>query len=153
LEVFSMTQNWDEPARLTIERLMLEAEAAHDLSGLWSLLKAAQQPTLRLAMNPLADPDLSMTHAAMDLREVLEELEWAHPAIPMMAVAVDVGEPANDLAGCRDAIAALLGRALQAATLALRVPPRGADTAEILMLSRVVHLLTTAHLRVVGRLP
>ena len=29
----------------------------------------------------------------------------------------------------------------------------GADTAEILMLARVVHLLSVAHLRVVGRLP
>jgi hypothetical protein len=47
----------------------------------------------------------------------------------------------------------MLGRAVQAATLALRVPPRGADTAEILMLARVVHLLSVAHLRVVGGLP
>jgi len=86
-----MTQKWDEPARLNIAWLMSEAEAAHDLSGLWSLVKAAQQATRALALNPSTDPDLSMTHPAMDLREVLEELEWAHPAVPM-AGAVDVGQ-------------------------------------------------------------
>ena len=86
-----MTQNRDKPARLTIEWLMREAEAAHDLSGLWPLIKAARQATLGFTLDPSADPDLSMTHAAIDLREVLEELEWAHPAVPM-AGAVDVGQ-------------------------------------------------------------
>jgi hypothetical protein len=153
LEVFSMTQIWDEPVRMTIDWLMLEAEAAHDLSGLWSLVKPAQQSTLRLALDPSADPDLSMTHVAMDLREVLEELEWAHPAVPMMAVAVDVGDPPSDVAVCRDAIASLLRRAWQAAAIAPRVPPGDSATAEILMLARVGKMLITAHQRVVRRLP
>jgi hypothetical protein len=144
-----MTQNWDEPDQTAIEWLMLEAEAAHDLSGLWSLVKAGQQATLRIVLDSIADPDLSMTHAAMDLREVLEELEWAHPAVPMMADTVDV-EPLGDLAMCRDTIASLLRRALRAAALP-PVPTRDSTTAE--MLARVVHLLITARQRVVGRLP
>jgi hypothetical protein len=82
LEVFSMTQNRDEPVRMTIDWVILEADAAHDLSGLWSPVKAAQQLTLRLALDPSADPDLSMTHLVMDLREVLEELEWGTPGRP-----------------------------------------------------------------------
>jgi hypothetical protein len=152
MEVFSMTQNWDAPHWTTIEWLMLEGEAAHGLSGLWSLVKAAQHATLRIALDPAADPDLSMTHAAMDLREVLEELEWAHPAFPMMVVPVDVGEPLSDLAMCRDTIALLLRRALWAAAIA-PVPSGDSATAEILMFARVVHLLITAHQRVVGCLP
>lgn len=69
-----MTQNWAEPARLMVERLLLDSDT-YGLSGLWSLAKAAQQATLRLALDPAADPDLSMTHTAMDLGEALEELE------------------------------------------------------------------------------
>ena len=75
-----MTQNWAEPARLMVERLVLDA-GADGLSRLWSLAKAAQRATLRLALDPCADPDLSMTHAAMDLGELLEEIEWADPAV------------------------------------------------------------------------
>jgi hypothetical protein len=71
----------------------------------------------------------------------------------MMAVAVDLGDPPSDLAVCRDAIASLLRRALQAATIAPRVPQGDSATAEILILTRVVHLLITAHQRVVRRLP
>ena len=73
-----MAQNWAEPARLMVERLLLDV-GADGLSGLWSLAKAAQRATLRLALDPHADPDLSMTHAAMDLGELLEELEWSDP--------------------------------------------------------------------------
>jgi hypothetical protein len=152
MEVSSMTQNNDEPDQTAIAWLMLEAEAAHDLAGLWSLVKAAQQATLRIALDPVADPDLSMTHAAMDLREVLEELEWAHPGVSMMADTVDAGEPLSDLAACRDTIASLLRRALQAGAIA-PVSSGDSATAEILMLARVVHLLITAHRRVVGCLP
>jgi hypothetical protein len=55
MEVFSMKQIWDEPDQTPIEWLMLEAEAAHDLSGLWSPVKAAQQATQRIALDPSAD--------------------------------------------------------------------------------------------------
>lgn len=147
-----MTQNNDEPDQAAIAWLMLEVEAAHDLAGLWSLVKAAQQATLRIALDPVAGTDLSMTHAAMDLREVLEELEWAHPGVPMMADVLDVGEPLSDQAARRDKIASLLQRALRAAAIA-PVPSGNSATADVLMLTRVVHLLITAHQRVVGSLP
>lgn len=91
MEVLLVAQNWAEPARLMVERLLLDV-GADGLSGLWSLAKAAQQATLRLALDPYADPDLSMTHAAMDLGEVLEELEWSDPAVATLAVAVDMGD-------------------------------------------------------------
>jgi hypothetical protein len=147
-----MTQNGDEPDQTPIDWLVLEAETAHDLSGLWSLVIAAQQATLRIALDPSADSDLSMTHAAMDLREVLEELEWAHPAVPMLADAVKVGEPLSDLAAPQDTIASQLRQALQAAAIAA-VPPGNPAAAEILMLARVVHLLMSAHQRIVEIFP
>ena len=146
-----MAQNWAEPARLMVERLLLDG-GGDGLSGLWSLAKAAQRATLRLALDPWADPDLSMTHAAMDLGELLEELEWCDPAVVTRAVSVDLGDPPGDPVACRDVIAALLVGALAVTAAALRAPgepPAG----QILMLARVVHLLTSAHLRVVGRLP
>jgi MFS family permease len=42
-----------------------------------------------------------MTCAAMDLGELLEELEWADPAVPTEAVAVHLGDPPEDPAECR----------------------------------------------------
>ena len=152
LEVVLVTQNWADPARLMVQRLLLNV-GSDRLSGLWSLAKAAQQATLRLALDPYADPDLSMTHAAMDLGELLEELEWSDPAVASLAVAVDMGHPPGDPEACRQAIASLLVGALQLTAAALRAPAGDSSTAEILMLARVVHLLTSAHLRVVGRLP
>ena len=143
---------WAGPARLMVERLLLDA-GGYGLSGLWSLAKAAQQATLRLALDPAVDPDLSMTHAAMDLGELLEELEWSHPAVPTCAVAVDLGEPPVDPVACREIIAALLVGALEVTATVLRRPVGESSTAEVLMLARVVHLLTAAHLRVAGRMP
>jgi hypothetical protein len=100
------------------------------------------------------DSDLSMTHAAMDLAEALEELEWSDPAIAMLAVALDLGDPPAVPEECRAVIASLLVGALEVTAAALRAPAgQESSTAEILMLARVVHLLTSAHLRVVGRLP
>lgn len=147
-----MTENWAEPARVMVDRLLLDA-GADGLSGLWSLAKAAQRATLRLALDPAADPDLSMTHAGMDLGELLEELEWSHPDVPALAVAVDLGDPPGDPGACRDIIASLLVGALEVTAAVLRAPAGESSTAEILMLARVVHLLSSAHLRVAGRLP
>jgi hypothetical protein len=93
-----------------------------------------------------------MTHAAMDLREVLEELEWAHPAVAMLAAGVNVADPLSDLAASRDTIASQLRQALQAAAIA-PVRTGNSAAAEILMLARVVHLLMSAHQRVIGIFP
>lgn len=152
VEVGVVTENWAEPARMMVQRLLLDA-GPDGLSGLWSLAKAAQQATLRLALDPAADPDLSMTHAGMDLGELLEELEWSHPAVPTLAAAVDLGDPPADPGACRDIIAFLLVGALEVTATILRAPAGESATSEILMLARVVHLLSSAHLRVAGRLP
>jgi len=147
-----MARNWTEPARLMVERLVFDG-GGDGLSGLWSLAKAAQRATLRLALDPPADPDLSMTPAAMDLGELLEELEWFDPAVVTRSVSVDLGDPPGDPVACRQVIASLLVGALEVTAAALRAPAGESSTAQILMLARVVHLLTSAHLRVVGRLP
>jgi len=135
-----------------VQRLLADA-SVHGLTGVWSLAKAAQRATLRLALDPAADPDLSMTHAGMDLGELLEELEWSHPGIATCAVAVDLGGPPGDPVACREAIAALLMGALHVTAAVLRGPAGESSTAEVLMLARAVHLLTAAHQRVSGRLP
>lgn len=148
-----MTESWAEPARLMVARLVHDPGVA-GLPGLWSLAKAAQRAALLVALDLSADADLSMTHVAMDLAEALEELEWSDPAIAAGAVALDLGDPPAAPEECREVIASLLVGALEVAATALRAPAGGASsTAEILMLARVVHLLTAAHLRVVGRLP
>lgn len=148
-----LPQYWAEPARLMVERLLLEA-GPDQLAGLWSLTKTAQQASLRLALDPVVDFDLSMTQAAMDLAEALEELEWSDPAIGTVAIALDLGDPPEDSGQSREVIASLLVGALQITAAALRGPAGdSSSTAAILMLARVVHLLTSAHLRVVGRLP
>jgi hypothetical protein len=121
--------------------LALDARKAAELS--------LRDPTEGLAgaLRRLVSQDVSIERAAA----LLEELDWAHPAVPMLADAVDVGEPLSDLAACRDAIASLLRRELQAGAIA-PVPTGDSEAAEILMLGSVVHLLVTAHQRVVGRL-
>lgn len=146
-----MTESWTEPARLMVQHLVRDPGVA-GLPGLWSLAKAAQRAALLVALDPSADADLAMTQAAMDLGELLEELEWADPAIPSLAVAVDLGDPPDDPVACREAVAALLVGALEVAAAILRGPV-GRSTAHVLMLARVVHLITSAHLRVAGRLP
>jgi hypothetical protein len=148
----SMSENWAEPARLMVQRST--ADAGRDgLSRLWSLAKAAQQATLRLALDPSADRDLSIARAAMDLGELLEELEWSHPDIAGRSVALELGDPPADDAARREAVASLLVGALKFAAAALRVPAGESSTAEVLMLARVGHLLSSAYVRVARRLP
>jgi hypothetical protein len=152
LEVVLDGRELGEPARLMVEQLVLDG-GGDGLSGIWSLAKAAQRATLGLAADPLADPDLSMTQAAMDLGELLEELEWSDPAVVTRSVSVDLGDPSDDPVACRLVVASLLVGALEVTAAALRAPAGESSTAQVLMLARVVHLLTSAHLRVVGRLP
>src|SRR5205809_531555 len=94
---------WSQPACLLVDRL------DHDFEGLWSLVYAAQHGALRLALDRQVDSDLSLTLAVMDLGEALEELEWAHPQLPAIAVAVDLGPvPDDSVPDCRAAVAVLL---------------------------------------------
>jgi hypothetical protein len=114
------------------------------LAGLWSLVFAAQHGALRLALDRGLDGDLSLTLAAMDLGEALEDLEWA----------VDLGPaPADAVSDCRAAITELLAGGLDVAADMLRDSAQDLDTPDVLCLARVVHLLSNAHLRVTGRMP
>jgi hypothetical protein len=122
VEVDVVAENWAGPARLMVQRLLAGASGDGGLSGLWSLAKAAQLATLRLALDPATDPDLAMTHAGMDIGEVLEELEWAHPDVRLLAVAVDLGEPPADPDTGREVIAALLVGPLDVVAAVLRAP-------------------------------
>jgi len=139
---------WTRPARVLVDRATL------DLTGLWSLLYSAQRGALRLALDVRLDRDLSLTLAAMDLGEALEELEWNHPDLAGGAVAVDLGPiPAGATDDCLRAIGDLLCGALQRAVCVLRDPGNDLPTADILCLARMVHLLTSALDRVRYRRP
>ena len=139
---------WTRPARVLVDGL------DGGLAGLWSLVFAAQHGALRLALDRGLDGDLSLTLAAMDLGEALEDLEWAHPDLPAVAVAVDLGPvPADAVSDCRAAITKLLAGGLDVAADVLRDSSQELDTPDVLCLARVVHLLSNAHLRVTGRMP
>jgi hypothetical protein len=143
-----VTVSWSEPTR----RLVAELRGG-GLGEVWTLLYAAAQATLRMALLPGLDEDLDFTESAMDLREAVEQLEWDHPGLPAVALAVDLGEPRLDeIAGCRAAIGQLLTAALEVAG---RLLDDGGDldVADVLVLARVMHLATQTHLRVTGRLP
>jgi len=146
--VVAVSVPWTVPARVLVERL------DDGLDALWSLVYAAQIGTLHLAVKPELDADLSLTQAAMDLGEAVEELEWAHPDLPAGAVAVDLGPaPPGGVTDCRAALGVLLVGALDVSARLLRDPARQLDTPEVLCLARVVHLLANAHVRATGRLP
>ena len=103
---------------------MLVDGASLDLSGVWSLLYAAQRAALRLALDAGLDRDLSLTLAATDLGEALEELEWHHHDLPAGAAALDLGPiPAGATKDCLRAIEELLWGALDRGTRML--PRRG----------------------------
>jgi hypothetical protein len=139
---------WTQPARVLVDGL------DGGLEGLWSLVFAAQHGALRLALDRGLDGDLSLTLAAMDLGEALEDLEWSRPDLPAGGVAVDLGPvPADAVSDCRTAIAHLLAAGLDVAADVLRDSSQDLDTPDVLCLARVVHLLSNAHLRVTGRMP
>lgn len=139
---------WTRPARVLV------AELGASLGDLWSLVFAAQRGALRLALDRGLDGDLSLTLAAMDLGEALEDLEWAHPGLPAVSVAVDLGPvPVDGVRDCLNAIAVLLAGGLDVAADLLRGSARDLDTPDVLCLARVVHLLSSAHVRVTGEMP
>jgi hypothetical protein len=143
---------WMVPARVLV------AQLDRGIEGLWSLVYAAQVGVLQLALGRGpgggVEGDLTLTLAAMDLGEAIEELEWHHPDLPAVASAVDLGPaPPDGLADCRLAVAELLVAALDVVAGLLRDPEQPIDTTEVLYLARIVHLLTNAHLRVTGRMP
>jgi len=143
-----VTVSWTQAAEVLVRHSDLGVE------GVWTLTRAAQHALLTLALDARRDSDLSLTLASMDLGEVLEELEWADPDLPGRAATVDLGPtPSGGDGGCRAAVAVLLAGCLDTAACLLRDPCGEMDTAEVLRLARMVHLLDAAHLRVTGRMP
>ena len=141
-----MTTSWRQPAQVLVARCA-------GMEGLWSLIYAAQHGVLRLALDPYLDRDLSLTYAAIDLGEAIGELEWTYPQLPATSPAVDLGPASADRAEeCREALAALLSRALEVTAGIVR-DDHGLDSADALAVARVIHLLTSAHDRITGRLP
>jgi len=142
-----MSDQWMPSARVLVDRL------EHGLEGLWSLVFAAQNGALRLAQDRELDGDLSLTLAAMELGEALEELEWTDPGLPAASISLVLGPaPADEVADCRAAVGVLLGGALEATARLLRDQNRALGTPEVLCLARVVHLLSGAQLRIAGEL-
>ena len=128
-------------------------ERCAGMEGLWSLIYAAQRGVLRLALDPHLDRDLSLTYAAIDLGEAIGELEWAYPQLPATSPAVDLGPAsAARVKDCREALAALLNRALEVAA-GIVCDDLDMDSVDALAVARVIHLLTSAHDRITGRLP
>jgi len=142
-----MSDQWMPSARVLVDRV------EHGLEGLWSLVFAAQNGALRLAQDRELDGDLSLTLAAMELGEALEELEWTDPELPAVATSLVLGPaPPDELADCRAAVGVLLVGALEAAARLLRDQHEDLGTPEVLCLARVVHLLSGAQLRIAGEL-
>jgi hypothetical protein len=143
-----MAVPWIQPARALVVRF------DDGLDALWSLVYAAQIGILQLALRLELETDLALTQAAMDLGEAVEELEWAHPDLPAVAVAVDLGPPPpGAIADCRAALVVLLVAALDVTARLRRDLARELATPDALCLARVVRLLANAHLRLIGRLP
>lgn len=141
-----MTTSWRQSAQVLVERCV-------GMEGLWSLIYAAQRGVLRLALDPHLDRDLSLTYAAIDLGEAVGELEWAYPQLPARSPAVDLGPVSAARAEeCRETLAALLSRALEVAA-GIVCEDRDLGSAEALAVTRVIHLITSAHDRITGRLP
>lgn len=135
-----MTVSWTEPARELVDRLGVGMEA------LWSLVFSAQEGALRLATVAPLDQDFALSDAGLGLADALAELEWARPELAA-GVSVELGPvPWNDVIAYRQAIAGLLTAALEVVADLLRSAEL--DTPDLLALSRVVHLVSAAHQRV-----
>lgn len=153
-----MTVSWD-PARELVGRL------GSGLDAVWSLLYAAQNAALRLA---LVDNErlVELTEAGMDLTDAVSELEWARPDLADNGIAYDPGPAPNDgvlrsretvallIAAGRDLVVALLRQdeELAAAQGDTATPGESLTLDEVLALARVALLAETAHRRVSGAL-
>jgi hypothetical protein len=143
-----VTVAWTEPA----ERL---ARSLPDrgLAGLWALLHTAELAVLQLALLPGLNDDLTLTEAAFDLREAVEELEWLHADLPLRGRAANLGAaPLDQVGACRGGVARLLLAGLDTVGRLLAAGQE-LDTPELLVLARVCQRAGRAHLRVTGRLP
>ena len=155
-----MSALWTEPARELVDRLGV------GLDALWALVFTAQIGALQLALIDPLDGDLVLTDAATQLAEALEELEWVCPELTLGGMSIDLGPvPWDDLIAYRSNISGLLAAAIDViaellrtstptnASIAVSNHPAGGtqlDPAELLAVTRVVHLVSGAYQLVIG---
>lgn len=91
-------------------------------AGVWSLLFVATKATFRLSLQVPLELGAELAYAAMDSGEARDEVGWAHPEVPLAALAVDLGPASQslDVAESRAVIVGLLDGALH------RLAPLGA---------------------------
>jgi hypothetical protein len=98
---------WSKGADAVLEH------AAVDWDGVWSLLYAAGKGAFRLSLQLPLGPGAQRASAAMDICEARDEVSWAHPEVPMTAIAVDLGTvgPVVDVQATAAALVGLLDAA------------------------------------------
>ena len=107
-----MSYTWSTGAAAVLERV------GNDWAGVWSLLFAATKATFRLSLLVPLDLGAELAYAAMDSGEARDEVGWAHPDVPLAALAVDLGPASQslDVADTGAVIASLLDGALHRLT-------------------------------------
>lgn len=107
-----MSYTWSTGAAAVLEHV------ENDWAGVWSLLFAATKATFRLSLQMPLDLGAELAYAAMDSGEARDEVGWAHPDVPLAALAVDLGPagPSLDVAKTRAVIVGLLDGALHRLT-------------------------------------
>ncbi len=93
---------WSKGADAVLEH------TAVDWDGVWSLLYAAGKGAFRLSLQLPLGPGAELAYAAMDICEARDEVRWAHPGVPMTAIAVDLG-PVGPIVDLPAAAAVLVG--------------------------------------------
>jgi hypothetical protein len=138
---------WAQPARTLI------ASSTIGMAGFWSAVYAAQNAVLWLGVSDPRRWDISCTEAAMDLAEALSDLEWVSPWLAA-GEGVDLGPvtPLDDFDSCVRQTAGLLRATVELAARMLASPEVELDIPELLAVSRAVHLVSDAHVRLTGSL-
>jgi hypothetical protein len=100
---------WSKGADAVLEH------TAVDWDGVWSLLYAAGKGAFRLSLQLPLGPGAELAYAAMDICEARDEVSWAHPEVPMTAIAVDLGAvgPVVDVQAAAAVLVGLLDAALE----------------------------------------
>ena len=139
-----MTVLWTEPARELVELLGVGIEA------LASLLASAQSGALALSLIEPLDEEYFLSDAAIALGDALDQLALVAPETPECPVTVTLGAVRwDDLIAYRQGIEGLLVAAFDVVAQMLREQAAALDTAELLALAHVVHLIGQAY-RLVG---
>ncbi|HEY3549224.1 MAG TPA: hypothetical protein VGK17_24370 [Propionicimonas sp.] len=116
-----MGYTWSRGAEAVLEH------TAVDWDGIWSLLYAAGKGTFHLSLQLPIAVAAELAYAAMDICQARDEVGWAHPEVPITAIAVDLGPlgPVVDLPTTGAVLVDLLTAALDRLTLLAEADPDG----------------------------